>query len=84
VGSSLRIRLQFGRLTMCTAVNLYNELVLAAHEVGEVWSDRLLAHKLESAELPVAKTTPQGSLGRNMIGAENARSVRLPRLTATH
>ena len=51
------------RHIMLTAISLDNQAAFLANEVGDEWTNRLLATKLYSVELPRAKDRPQGSLG---------------------
>jgi hypothetical protein len=41
-------------LAMLPAIDLHDEMPLATHKVRKIRSDRLLTHKFEARELPVA------------------------------
>jgi hypothetical protein len=47
---------------MSRAVDLDDELLLAANEVGEIGTDRLLPNEFESAEKAVSKSPPEQTL----------------------
>jgi hypothetical protein len=66
------------------AVDLDDDLALAAEEVGEVGPDRRLPHELEAAELAVAKLRPQLRLGRDRLRSQRASPARAPWLLTAH
>jgi hypothetical protein len=48
-----------GTFGVVAAIDFDHETPLAADEVREIRSDRLLTHKLETGELPIAKMSPE-------------------------
>jgi hypothetical protein len=61
---------QFIVAGMSRAVDLHDEPLLAAGEIGDIWPDRHLPHELEPAELAVANDPPQPLLGRGQVPAK--------------
>jgi len=69
---------------MRCAVDLDDQLSLAAGKINEIGSDGCLANEFEAAERAIAQLSLKLRLGRDLSGAQDARAVRSPRLRATH
>ena len=67
--------LAFGVLA---SVELHDQLALAADEVREIWTDRLLAHELVSGELAIVQAIPEPSFSVGLRAAKMARIRGLP------
>ena len=65
------------RLIMLPAVELDDQIVLETDEVREVRADSVLAAKPEAANLPVAKVSPQPSLGVGRVKSKAASEAAL-------
>ena len=52
-----------GIVGMLAAIDLHHEMSLAAREVREIGSNRLLTHEFATRELPIAKMPPQQKFG---------------------
>jgi hypothetical protein len=61
---------------MSRAVDLDDQLFLAANEVGEIGTDRLLPDELEASERAVSKSPPKLAFGLGLVPAQRARSAR--------
>ena len=61
---------------MSRAIDLDNKFLLAANEVGEIRTNRLLPNELKSAEKAVSKAPPKLALGLGLVLAEFARPAR--------
>ena len=62
---------------MLSAVELDNQLALEADEVREVSADRVLATEPEAAKSPIAKVSPQSSLGVGRVKSKAASEAAL-------
>jgi hypothetical protein len=60
---------------MSRAVDLDDQLFLAANEVGEIGTDRLLPDELEASERAVSKSPPKLAFGLGLVPAQRARSA---------
>src|SRR3984957_9619950 len=69
---------------MLAAVDLYDQSLLAAGEIGHIGSDRILANELGAAELSRAQSVPQSSLDIRRIAAKAAGAACLCRVCVTH
>ena len=58
---------------MCRAIDFDDELLFAAHEIGDVGTGRSLANELVAVERAVAQLLPQPLLGEGFCFAEMAR-----------
>src|SRR5215203_4775744 len=73
--------LAFGVLA---SVELDDQLALAADEVREIWTDRLLAHELVSGELAIVQAIPEPSFSVGLRAAKMARIGGLPLVRSAH
>ena len=60
---------------MSRAVDLDDKLLLAANEVGEIGTNRLLPDELEPAESTVSKAPPKLALSVGLVPAQPARGA---------
>jgi hypothetical protein len=61
---------------MRRAVDLDNKFLLAANEVGEIRTNRLLPNELEPAEKVVSKAPPKLAFGLGLVSPQPASSAR--------
>jgi hypothetical protein len=61
---------------MSRAVDLDDKLFLAANEIGEIGTERLLPDELEPAEKAVSKSTPELAFSFSLTLSQPARSAR--------
>jgi hypothetical protein len=61
---------------MCRAVDLDDKLFFAANEVAKIWTDRLLADELESAESAISKSPPKLAFTLGLAVAQAPRAAR--------
>lgn len=48
---------------MLTAIDFYDQRLVDAYEIGDVWADRMLATEFEALERTVSKAAPEFAFG---------------------
>jgi len=69
---------------MLTAINLYDQILFAAREVGSIWPDSVLPHEFEAIETAVSQFDPQRPLGLVVDLAQSLRLFRPAIVPAAH
>jgi hypothetical protein len=66
------------------AIDLHDDLALAAGKVSEEKVDGALAQELQIVKATTTQSGPHPIFGRRLVGAQNTRAVGSPGLSAPH
>jgi hypothetical protein len=69
---------------MLAAIHFDDDAQLAANEVDEIRSDRLLPRELETPELPIAKMSPKHKFSARALPPQGAGALNQYRVWSTH
>jgi hypothetical protein len=84
-GCEIRIAPNVGRiLRVLSAIDFNDQIFLAAHEVDDERANRLLPHKLVSAQPPVAQSEPELSFGVSLLTAKTSLNADFPAVRTSH
>jgi hypothetical protein len=67
-----------------TAVDFDHQAVFATDEIRDVWSDRLLPHKLEAVQTAIADGAPKARLGKRQFPAQHTGAANPSGIRSTH